>query len=418
MSERRLIRLGEYDSVDIAADHLTGDDLTRLRGLTHRRALTVAETRKGWRISAGATVGMLVLDRVRLLIEPKFVIDGDRLLQWLAYALDVPIPSEKVARQWATGPDGYAALVAAALLAECRDLLRDGLHRAYRRHDHIEPVLRGRLDILAQATRRYGQLDQLHAHTFDRDIGVWENQVLNTALREARRLVTQPDLARTLATTARAFPDGPATTTTLSTLYRAEYNRLNARYRPAHTWARLLLAGGGVTDLFTDAGLSADTLLLDMPRLWERVTRRLVSRAAAANDARVLPSVSAAAITTTGDIGKSTPFRPDVLVQLGNDEHLDAGWLPMDAKYKTYDRERITASDMHQLLTYIAGYPRKTAATGVIIHPHNGNFGHRVLKVTGPQGVLGAIHIVGINTQIEPRQAATWLASNWNLFAR
>jgi hypothetical protein len=31
-------------------------------------------------------------------------------------------------------------------------------------------------------------------------------------------------------------------------LARARYTRLNSRYRAAHSWARLILGGGGVTD--------------------------------------------------------------------------------------------------------------------------------------------------------------------------
>ncbi|MFJ9833668.1 hypothetical protein ACIRU2_20135 [Streptomyces sp. NPDC101169] len=100
------------------------------------------------------------MDRLRLVVEPKFAIPGEQLMTWLAYALHTPVPT--AARRWSTAPDGYADLVAAALLEECEKLLREGLRRDYVRRQRLEPVLRGRLDVAAQATRRFGQLDQLH----------------------------------------------------------------------------------------------------------------------------------------------------------------------------------------------------------------------------------------------------------------
>lgn len=70
-------------------------------------------------------------------------------------------------------------LVAAALLEQCVKLVRDGLRRDYVRRQSLEPVLRGRLDFAAQTTHRYGQLDQLHIRTFDRETDIWDNRVLD-----------------------------------------------------------------------------------------------------------------------------------------------------------------------------------------------------------------------------------------------
>jgi 5-methylcytosine-specific restriction enzyme subunit McrC len=290
MPEPGVVNVAEYESVDVSIGQLTESDLARLRALQNRGVLTAAEMRGGWQIKANATVGVLTLDRIRLMIAPKFAIDGDQLMQWLAYALAVPVPHPTTSRRWATRPHGYAELAASALLTACDDLLREGLRRDYIRHECVQPILRGRLDIAAQTTRRYGQLDQLHTRTFDRDLDIWENRVLNSALRRASRLVTNPELARALQATAVSFPTDPAPAAALLTLRRAQYTRLNARYLPAHRWAELLLRGGGVNDLLGDAGMRAESLLLHMPGLWEHVTRRMLSQAAAAHGAHVVPS--------------------------------------------------------------------------------------------------------------------------------
>jgi 5-methylcytosine-specific restriction enzyme subunit McrC len=85
-------------------------------------------------LKADATVGVLLLDRIRLVLEPKFAIPDGQLMRWLAYALGAPVPHPATTRRWATDHYGYADLVAAALLVECQQLLSDGLRRDYVRN--------------------------------------------------------------------------------------------------------------------------------------------------------------------------------------------------------------------------------------------------------------------------------------------
>ncbi|WP_156727766.1 McrC family protein [Streptomyces apocyni] len=411
MPDRTEVRLAEYGSALLGAEQLTPRDVERLRGLHTRGRLSLDQARSGWRLRADATVGILVLDRIRLVIEPKFAIPGEQLMRWLAYALGAPAPLPATARRWATGPDGYADLVAAALLEQCEQLVREGLRRDYVRRQSLEPVLRGRLDVAAQVSRRYGQLDQLHVRAFDQEADIWDNRVLGTALRVARALATRPDLVRDLHAIADAFPQAPTPDAALRTLDRTRYTRLNARYRTAHTWARLLLSGGGVTDLLTDDGMTADGLLLAMPALWEAVVRRLATEAAAPHGGHTVPSSGATGITVRGDLGSTSTFRPDVLLSLPGRAPSARTLLPVDAKYKRYDRYGVGAGDVHQLLTYSAGYTPNTDLRAVIVHPCPGGHSHRVLQVSGPRGSLGSIHVLGVDTLAAPEQAAVWIRS-------
>ncbi|MET9130592.1 McrC family protein [Streptomyces antibioticus] len=395
----------------LGTDQLTHRDFERLRALQTRGCLSLDQTRSGWRLKADATVGILVLDRIRLAVEPKFAIPGEQLMRWLAYALGAPAPLPATARRWATGPDGYADLVAAALLEQCEQLAREGLRRDYVRRQSLEPVLRGRLDVAAQVSRRYGQLDQLHVRTFDRETDIEDNRVLGTALRVARTLATQPDLVRELHAITGAFPQALTPDAALRTLDRTRYTRLNTRYRTAHTWARLLLRGGGVTDLLTDEGMTADGLLLAMPALWEAVVRRLATEAAIRHGGHTVPTNGTTGITVRGDLGSTSAFRPDVLLSLPGHDSPRRTLLPVDAKYKRYDRYGVAAGDVHQLLTYSAGYTPSTDPRAVIVHPCPGGHSHRVLQVSAPQGSLGSIHVLGIDTHAAPQQAAAWIRS-------
>lgn len=408
MPDRRPeLRLGEYEAAELGPEQLTARDLDRLYSLQARGCLTLLTTRAGWRLKAEATVGVLLLDRVRLVVEPKFAIPGEQLMTWLAYALHTPVPT--AARRWSTVPDGYADLVAAALLEECEKLLREGLRRDYVRRQSLEPVLRGRLDVAAQATRRFGQLDQLHVRTFDREADIWDNRILGTALKAALSLTSDSRLARGLHDVAHAFPRSGTPAAALRALERTQYTRLNARYRPAHTWARLLLRGGGVTDLLTDQGTTAGGLLLAMPTLWEAVVRRLATEAAAPHGGRPVPGNGGTGITVRGDLGSTSTFRPDLLLSLpapGTDQH---ALLPVDAKYKRYDRHGVSAGDVHQLLTYSAGYTPAEAPSAVIVHPQPGGYARRTLRIGSPQRSLGVIQVLGIDTHAPPEQASAWM---------
>lgn len=397
---RDVIRIAEYESVSLSIDQLSDTDLARLRTLhTHRRC-TITPDRTGWTFTAGATVGVLALDRIRLIIAPKVAFTGDSLLRWFCYATATPVPHDTTLRRWQVHQDGLPDLAAAALLNECRTLLRDGLRRDYVRRDVIEPVLRGRLDIVAQATKRYGMLDQLHSRTFDRAIEIWENQLCGRALRTAGAIATDPQLARQLTLTATEFPTTLTAGSALQHLDRATYTRLNQRYRTAHLWSGLVLRGGGVTDLLVDTGSSADSLLLDMPALWEAVVRRLVQEAAPA-DTEIIPSTGSVAITVHGDLSSRPPFRPDILV-----ERTDSTKYPIDAKYKTYANRPVSAADIHQLLTYTAGYAPHRAPSAAIVHPGPAALSHRTLEVSGNGRHLGTIQLHGVNTGDTPERAA------------
>ncbi|CAL9379059.1 PE-PGRS family protein [Streptomyces sp. Tu 3180] len=409
MSDRPVIRLAEYQSVPLAKDRLTPRDVDRLHALQAHGCVTLIADHSGWRLRAESTVGVLVLDRLRLVIEPKFAVPGERLMSWLGYALHAPRPLRSPTRRWTTEPDGYAELVAAALLEQCEHLVHDGLRRDYIRRETLEPVLRGRLDVAAQALRRYGQLDRLHVRTFDRETDIWDNLVLGTALRTALRLVTHPELARNLHDAAAAFPAAASPTAALDALDRIHYTRLNARYRAAHIWARLVLRGGGVSDLLTDRGTAADGLLLRMPALWEAVVRRLMAEVAARHGGRILPGNGGTGITVRGDLGNASAFRPDVLFELPGRNGSTRSPLPVDAKYKRYDRHGVSAEDVHQLFTYGVGYSSCTTARAVIVHPQPGVRAHRLLEVNGPQGTLAMLHVIGIDTDAHPEQAVAWI---------
>lgn len=127
-----------------------------------------------------------------------------------------------------------------------------------------------------------------------------------------------------------------------------------------------------------------------------------------------MPGGSGVGITVRGDLGSASTFRPDLLLSLpGRPGHGAAHrtLLPVDAKYKRYDRHGVSAADVHQLLTYSSGYASADTPTAVIVHPQPGGHAQRSLKVRGARGLLGTIHVLGVDTRTTPEQATAWIGS-------
>ncbi|MGW1955220.1 McrC family protein [Streptomyces sp. NPDC001920] len=400
----RDVVLDEHESAQLEPDELTEADRRVLAPLVDGNRLRLQRTPAGWNVKARSTVGILRLERVRLIIAPKMTISGARLISWLCYAQDVPVPHDQTPRTWLTGKAGYASVVPHALLTECRALLDEGLRREYVRTEQEQPVLRGQLDLRTQLSRRYGAVDRLHVRTFERHLGTWENLICGAALHAAIPLASDAGLARALRDLAEHFPRPRPEVKASGLMARARYTRLNSRYRAAHTWARLVLGGGGVTDLLTDRGLPSKSLLLGMDLLWERVVRRMAAGAAAEFGGRRVDVTDGRAIRTSDEHGPyRQPFKPDVLLRF---ESPTARYLPIDAKYIGYDGKHISAENRHQLLTYIAGYTTPDAPFAAIVHPGPEGATSRTVRIDGPHAHLGTIKVLGIDTRLAPEQAA------------
>src|SRR2546423_513694 len=199
---RRDYATTEHRAVAVPAALLTHKDLDRIDRLAGDGVLTWQPTRDGYELDTHSYVGVLTLDHIRLELRPKLDISGEQLISWLGYALGFAPNRLTQARGWHTAHGGLTDLVVAALVDECRRLIRQGLRRNYLQEDHLEHVLRGRLDLQTQMTRRYGMVDRLHIRSFDRRPDIWENQVCHAALQAGARLAQDPTAARSAAETA------------------------------------------------------------------------------------------------------------------------------------------------------------------------------------------------------------------------
>jgi 5-methylcytosine-specific restriction enzyme subunit McrC len=420
MTEIRDIPLREHDHATVAEAEVDDADLGRLRKLEKCGAIKLSEARKGWRIETRAVVGVVPLNQVRLIIEPKIAITGRTLMTWLSYAHNVnPVKHEPGVKRWEhDSTEGYFGdLVIHALVSECRTLLRGGLLRDYRRVAGVESAVRGRLDLTAQATREYGQWSRIRVNDHRREPDTWENLACSAALQAAASRTHDAKLAHDLAEIAALFPrlspaeGGRARGTVAISLERATYTRVNRHYEPAHAWARLVLsAAGGVTDLLLDQGYAAQTMLLRMDRLWERVVVRMAEEAVAQLRGEVVSTKSGDnAITPLNDLSSHNPFRPDSLIRIprgaGNCR------IPLDAKYISYAAQSLSSDVIHQMLTYVSGYTDQDHRHALIVYPTAGLSERRTISFPAGYAHLGKIHALGVDVNRAPAQGVAEIRS-------
>jgi 5-methylcytosine-specific restriction enzyme subunit McrC len=248
MPDRPVVEVAEYGIAKLARSDLTDHDLVVLSGISDGLVRCTA-TVGGWELRAGAVCGVIELDRCRVAVRPKLMPDGATVVSWIGYAMAAPVTVDNF-RGWTVRQGGLRDVIAAALVDECTALMRGGLHRDYRRRAAVDTVLRGRLDLSRQVSRRFGQVDRLFLHRFDRETNVWENVVCRVALEAASRVADSPELRRSARDLAARFPAGDADPAVARRwLATGRYHRMNARYRPSHLWAGLLLGAGGVSDM-------------------------------------------------------------------------------------------------------------------------------------------------------------------------
>ncbi len=112
---------------------------------------------------------------------------------------------------------------------------------------------------------------------------------------------------------------------------------MNARYRPAHAWAGLVLGGGGVTAFLLDGAWSTRGLLINMNRLWEAVVSRLSAEVSERMGGAPIEPGRLSDIQVEETERPRRPLRPDALISLptaSGKRHVNGLLLPVEPNTK------------------------------------------------------------------------------------
>ncbi|WP_246127508.1 McrC family protein [Amycolatopsis rhizosphaerae] len=321
------------------------DDVTG-RALARSRLLDIApdpEVAGNWRVRAGNKVGVAAVhmpdgSSVILRIAPKVPIA--RLLFLLGFSRS---PKGWRSEHVQVDSDEDLLPAFARLFAmEADEALRQGLLKGYRTTDETALVVRGRIRLGDQLSRRYGQLIPLEITHDEYTTDIAENQLLRAACEALLRLPGRlpPDVRGVLLRLrVRLAEASPLTRGGRLPVWRP--SRLNARYQVALRLAELVLHGCSVEHRSGD--VTVQGFLFDMAKVFEDfVTTALREEFAHGDGYCVLQA------THYLDDRNAIRLIPDFV-------RYDRAGTPLavaDAKYKAQKPEGFPDADLYQMLAY------------------------------------------------------------------
>jgi len=315
--------------------------------------------RGAWALRAGRICGIITLPGGRrIYIEPRVPVRNVWTLLWLAGEVDCIAPPAAVAETFAGLADGMMEL----FVTEVARLIGSGVASGYNHVERVLPCVRGRLDLQRQLRELPHRLDRFACRFSELSRDTLENRVLAAALELVVR-AAGGDLSlraraawclRTLSSTVATRP------LKAGEIAAARAGLAQRQYRVPLALARLLLEGLGVSHRPAGhlRGPATPTLLVEMPRLFERVVCRslqqnlpLPLRASSGGHSRALDESGHALLS------------PDALI-----EGPDGPICVVDAKYKpdSGTRREPSADDTYQMLAYCIGYGVRHA---VLVYP-------------------------------------------------
>ncbi len=351
------------------ADRRLGERLSQGEG-----QLTVEELRDGIRLSATSWIGVVRFESFEVRVVPKHVGGDLGVLEMLDYASGLNALSRlPVARRLALEGASLLDLIAWLLTEECDRIVRDGLLQDYVTHEEMLPMLRGRLRMADQMLRRFGRLDQLECLFDELETDILENKVLAYALGTVRQ-VSRHEAVRARASRLHQIlseacdPGGLDVETAERDLW---YHRRNEHYRIAHRLALLLLRRLAIRDPFAAAPDRSFAFLIDMNRLFEDFVTQLLRDAFAGTSVAVRAQPRDRTLVRDDATGR--PYAaaiPDVLLEWHTDGVRRR--IPVDAKYKLYDEQKLQPGDVYQTFFYAYAYSRRSSespSSAFILYP-------------------------------------------------
>ncbi len=341
-----------------------------------------------WEVAAPTQIGVVTVDGLQVVIQPK--LDINRLVFLMGYARRPDFWRDDRVRLDAAAdlPEALAdAFVRLATRA-----LDQGLLKGYQTVQETLPVLRGRIREAEQLRRRWGRSIPLEVRYDEFAVDIAENRLLLAAVE---RLLRTPRvgvrhraglqrLRLLLADVSAPVRGGVRPTWTPS--------RLNARYAPALELAELVLDGRSFEQRVGDLVVSG--YLFNMATIFEDFVTVALREALKPYGGR-----SRLQYATHLDEDASVPVRPDfVWLEQGRPQ------IVVDAKYKAEKPSGFPQADLYQMLAYctVLGLP-----VGHLVYAKgNEDAREHVVRRTGVQIVTHALDL-----DVEPAELLATMAA-------
>lgn len=332
---------------------LTGAETRRFHALAERaaRRLKLPETAVFTRtakggLKAGQVVGVLAIPKRTVEILPK--IDGEdgavrkALVHMLAVAWDLRVTDGEIAALGTQRLDLLELLI--RLFADrLRTAVRSGLPRRYLAREEDLPLLRGRLDVIRQATHLAVRPDRLACRFDELSEDTPFNRVLKAAVTRLSGRARTAANTRSLAELAARFESVGDSRAPLDEQVRLD--RTNAAFHGLYRLARLFLKGDWQST--ASGGARGFSLLFPMNDLFEKFVGRSLQRALPPGTVHRQHTGRHALADADGPL---FALKPDVKIDMPD------GIVILDTKWKRLDPGRrdleVASADVYQMLAY------------------------------------------------------------------
>lgn len=315
--------------------------------------------RKGLR--ARGVVGVVAAQGCALEILPKIDVPGEndveatgnirrRLVHMLAVALDLKIDTGQVtALDWQreTLLETLIRLFSEKLV----DAVRQGMPRRYVEHADDLSALRGRLNITRQFTTLAVEPSRLACRYDALTPDIALNRIMKAAVTRLSRIARTTDNQRRLRELAFAYADIADVPVSALSWDDVVLDRTNGRWRELLNLARLLLGERFQT---TSAGGSHGfSLLFEMSTLFEEYVARMLRRALADTDLRVVSQGGRLYCLETDGRRGLFQTRPDILIKRGDAvvQVIDTKWKRIAARIDD-PKQGVSQADVYQMMAY------------------------------------------------------------------
>ena len=372
------IALAEWRAGALSGVSMTERDLrlaARVRALPRDAHLDVQPGERGVAVKTTGAVGLVRFTNFEVRIDPKLPGDHLQLFRLVEFATGL-----EGLVQLAGSPRMRAAdanlldLIVELLSSATERILAAGLRADYVERENDLPALRGRLLPDRQQLERFGLYDRIVCRYDEHEHDIADNQLLALALAQGARIATLPRVrrrARGLAALLEDLCDPRALDIALGP-EAFTYSRHNEHYHTAHELSWMVLQETGPDEALATGHARLRSFLIDMNTLFERFLERTFRLALASADVKVLAQPSHSIFWRPDLRARYAPrrVRPDLLLERA--ERLQAR-LPLDAKYKRYDHQKIDVDDLTQVFLYAYVYrDPESAGTpphAILIHP-------------------------------------------------
>lgn len=289
-----------------------------------------------WEVQAGRKVGVARIGDLQVVVRPKIRVD--RLVFLMSYA--------RRPKFWRDRPvllDVESDLIEA--LAEsfrrsATTALEQGLMHGYTSVDEALPLVRGRIRVGEQISRRFGRMLPVEVTYDDFTVDIAENQLLLSAALRLLRVERLRPKTRQALQRLRLQLTGVTPIARGAALPRWQPSRLNTRYQPALHLAEVILAGDSFEQRVGD--LKTSGFVFDMWRIFEDFVCVAIKQALAPHGGR-----SKLQHRMHLDEAGVVPMQPDFLWSSP-----DGRQIVVDAKYKAEKPDGFPNADLYQLLAY------------------------------------------------------------------